>query len=162
VLGGAGAASDENRWHKFTPKVGLDFQVTPDVFTYMQYSTGFRSGGYNGRAGTIAPSSIGPYDSETRGSLESGVKSDWLDDRLRVNLTGFYDRFHDMQLPIVVPAPAPVFQETVTENAATAEIWGLELETISKPLDALTLWVSAGYLHADYLDFDADLTATVS
>jgi iron complex outermembrane receptor protein len=157
VLGGAGTANDDNRWHKFTPKVGMDFQITPDIFSYMQYSTGFRSGGYNGRAGTIAPSSVGPYDSETRGSLEAGVKSDWLDDHLRVNLTGFYDRFRDMQLPVIVPAPAPVFQETLTQNAGGAEIWGFELETIAKPIDPLTLWVSAGYLNASYTEFNADL-----
>ena len=158
VLGGAGKAVDDDRWHKFTPKVGIDLQITPDVFTYMQYSTGFRSGGYNGRAGRIVPESVGPYDSETRGSLESGVKSDWLDDHLRVNLTGFYDRFHDMQLPVIVPTGNPTSpQETLTQNAGGAEIWGLELETISKPLDAVTLWASAGYLNASYLEFDGDL-----
>ncbi len=155
-LGGP-EAIDNDRWHKFTPKVGVDLQITPDIFTYAQYSTGFRSGGFNGRAGTTLPSSVGPYDSETRGSLESGVKSEWLDDRLRVNLTGFYDRFRGMQLPVIVPAPAPVFQETLTQNAGTAQIWGLELETIAKPLEPLTVWASAGYLNAKYLEFDADL-----
>jgi iron complex outermembrane receptor protein len=158
VLGGAGSASDSERWRKFTPQVGMDFQLTPDLFSYVQYSTGFRAGGYNGRAARIVPESIGPYDSENRGSIEAGVKSDWLDDRLRVNLTGFYDRFRGMQLPVIVPTGNPLSpQETLTQNAGTAEIWGFELESIAKPLDALTLWASAGYLDAEYLDFDGDL-----
>jgi len=158
VLGGAGHAVEDDRWHKFTPKIGMDFQVAPDVFTYMQYSTGFRSGGFNGRAGTISPASVGPYDPETRGSLETGVKSDWLDNRLRINLTGFYDRFRDMQLPVVVPTGVVTSpQETVTRNAASAQLWGLELETIAKPIDPLTIWADAGYLNAKYLDFSGDL-----
>ena len=158
TLGGAGAATDNERFRKFTPKVGMDFQITPEVFTWMQYSTGFRAGGFNGRAARIVPESVGPYGSETRGSIETGVKSDWLDRHLRVNVTGFYDRYRDMQLPVIVPTGNPVApQETLTKNAGSAEIWGLELETISKPLDELTVWGSVGYLHAKYLEFDADL-----
>jgi iron complex outermembrane receptor protein len=158
TLGGAGSASDDERFRKFTPKVGMDFQLTPDLFSWVQYSTGFRAGGFNGRAARIVPESVGPYGSETRGSLEAGVKSDWLDRHLRVNLTGFYDRYRDMQLPVIVPTGDPIApQETLTQNAGSAEIWGLELETISKPLDELTVWASVGYLHAKYLEFDADL-----
>ncbi len=151
-------ARADDRWHRFTPRIGMDFTLTDDLFVYAHYASGFRSGGFNGRAGTISPASVGPYDSEMRNSSEAGIKSQWLDDRLRVNLTGFYDRFHDMQLPVVVPTGIPTSpQETVTRNAAVATIWGLELESIVKPLDAITLWASAAYLHAKYADFLADL-----
>jgi hypothetical protein len=75
-----------------------------------------------------------------------------------VNWSAYYDRYRDMQLPVIVPTGNPISpQETLTQNAGSAEIWGLELETISKPLDDLTVWASVGYLHAKYLEFDADL-----
>ena len=45
----SGSATADEDWDEFTPKVGLDYRVSDDILTYVVYSEGFRSGGFNGR-----------------------------------------------------------------------------------------------------------------
>jgi iron complex outermembrane receptor protein len=49
-----------------SPKVSLDYQITPDIMVYGLATRGFKSGGYNIRANAVAvPRSAEPFDDET-------------------------------------------------------------------------------------------------
>jgi iron complex outermembrane receptor protein len=141
-------------WSKFTPKVGLRWEMTPDQMVYLSYSSGFRSGGFNGRGSSVASSSK-PYDPETVGSIEFGYKSQWLDEHLRFNANVFFSKYQDKQEEVVVPV-AGGFQETLVTNAATAQLDGVELELSVIPLDGWTLRANVGYLGAKYEEFCAN------
>ena len=73
-----------NKFKKFTPRIALDYQVTPDVLLYASWSKGFKAGTYN--LGTL-DNGVNP---ENISAFEAGVKSSFLDRRLRLNLAGFY------------------------------------------------------------------------
>ena len=81
-------------WSKFTPRVGLSYQLD-NAMIYASYSEGFRSGGFNGR--NTAPANAGPYDPEKVKSIEIGAKTDWLDNRLQVNVAAFFVDYADKQ-----------------------------------------------------------------
>ena len=58
-----------------SPRVSLDYQITPDIMAYALFSRGFKSGGYNVRANTTAvPRSGEPFDDESVDSFEVGSK----------------------------------------------------------------------------------------
>jgi iron complex outermembrane receptor protein len=79
-------------FERFTPKVGLEFKPSDDVLVFATFSRGFRSGGFNGRL--IVPTTTVPtYAPDTADSYELGIKSDLLDNTLRLNVTGFYTRY---------------------------------------------------------------------
>jgi iron complex outermembrane receptor protein len=139
---------------KVTPRVSLDYKFTPDAMIYATWSRGFRSGGWNGRA--TSQTSIGPYDPETVDNYEVGVRTEWLDHRLRMNLTLFDEKYKNKQEEVLTPAPngPPGSIETVVRNAAAATIKGVELEVTAAPVDNVTLYSSAGYLDAKYDRFD--------
>lgn len=149
-----------NDWSNVSPKIGLNAQITDDMFAYGSWTRGFRSGGFNGRGNT--PQTAGPFDEEKANSYEIGIKWEGLDNRLRVNLVGFWTTFSNLQRTIIRPAAGGSGgQETVTENAASARSRGIEIEVSSVPAEGLTLAGSLGYLDAETRDWCADLNGPI-
>ena len=132
-----------------TGRVILDWKPNPDTMLYASWSRGFRSGGFNGRA--TSATSIGPYNPEKVDSYEAGIKSDLLGGKLRINPTAFWVNYNNKQEDIIRAAGAGT--ETIVENAASARIWGLELELQARPTPDLTLRASGGYLNGKYKSF---------
>ncbi len=133
-------------WTKFTPRVGLSYQME-DLLLFASYAEGFRSGGFNGRGSS--PASFGPYDPEGVANWEFGMKSEWLDNRLQINLSAFFMKYSDKQEDVVFPDPI-AGTVTIVQNAANATINGFEAEVRAMPVDGLTLGFNFGYLDAKY------------
>jgi len=150
-----GAASGNETWDEFSPKVGLDWRLNDDVLTYITYSEGFRSGGFNGR--NQDPANIGPFDPEYVNNLELGFKSDLLDQTLRLNTAIFFNEYDDKQEE-VIESDGFGGSNTVVRNAATVEIWGVESELTWVINEYLIVNGNFGYLDAQYDEYDADLT----
>ena len=129
----------------FTPKFGIDFKVMPNVMFYASATRGFKSGGTNYAALTTAALSFNP---EKIWAYEAGIKSDWFDRRLRINITAFKYDYSDLQVQQLV-GPG----DTRITNAANAKIKGLEIETVAKPFDWLVLTANYSYLDAKYLSY---------
>ena len=145
----------KNKWSNVSPKIGVQFDVTDDIFAFASWTRGFRSGGFNGRGNTT--STAGPFNEEQADSYEVGVKMDLFDNKLRLNLAAFWTEFQDLQRTIIRPAPGSGGQETVTENAADARSRGFEVEVTAIPFEGFTINSSLGYLDADTVDWCADL-----
>jgi iron complex outermembrane receptor protein len=149
-------AGNKNKWNDIGPKVGLNWQAMEDLFLYASWTRGFRGGGFNGRCGSTQ--TCQPYDQEQVDNYEIGMKWDGLDNRLRVNLTGFWMEYKDQQVGIIrTSAGSGGGQETVTDNAADAVSRGVELEITAVPADGLRLWSTVGYLDAKRTDFCVDI-----
>jgi iron complex outermembrane recepter protein len=136
--------TNDQAWERFNWRVGLDYRVNDDVLVYGSVSTGYRAGGFNA-------SSELAYDPEDITAYEVGVKSDWLDRRLRLNLAGFYYEYEDLQ--ITAPREVAGRIQAFTQNAAEARIWGVELEALIRPSSNLSFDVSLGYLNTEFRDF---------
>lgn len=152
--------SDSETWSNFAPKLGVSWQVNENLMAYTSYTRGFRSGGYNVRFTDLTfvtnprdPSSTpGPYDEEVVDAYEIGMKSDWMGNRLRLNLALFYNEFDDLQRTALNASGG---QQIL--NAATAEIQGVEFEGVFLITEQLALegsygWVDAQYVTADFLE----------
>ncbi|PCJ35442.1 MAG: TonB-dependent receptor [Alphaproteobacteria bacterium] len=139
----------EDSWSTLSPKAGLNFKATEDVMLYGSYSRGFKSGGFNGRP--LLEAEVQSYDPEFVDSFEVGIKSVLFNNRLQVNLTGFYYNYSDIQLTAITQDAIGNLVITVT-NAAKAKIKGLELEMQARPAPGLDLTVAIGYTDAGYSD----------
>lgn len=138
-------------WFSLTPKAGLSYQITPGVFSYFSYSQGFDAGGFNNRASSLATAL--PYNQETVTTYEAGLKTDWLEHRLRVNGTIFYNDYKGLQQTASVPAAVGGGYVSVRSNAGHAHTEGFELEVAAQPTDDLTLNANASYLSTRFDDF---------
>jgi iron complex outermembrane recepter protein len=138
--------SNDQAWERFNWRLGLDYQVSEDVLLYGSVSTGYRSGGFNA-------SSALAYNPEDITAYEVGVKSEWLDRRLRLNLAGFYYDYQDLQ--VTSPRELNGRIQAFTQNAAEATIWGLELEALIRPSRFFSVDISLGYLNSEFGDFSS-------
>lgn len=162
--GGIGVARpvanpDSADFDNFSPKFGLKYQLNDDVQIYSTASSGFKSGGFNGR---LADGQLDPFDEETLNSLELGVKSQWFDDRVRFNAAIFYNEYDDLQVSSFetnadATAILPIFS-----NAGEAVIQGVEIELTWLLTEALTINANLGYLDAEYKEFFAEADAVTN
>ena len=138
-----------------SPRVSLSYQWTDDLMTFATYSKGYKSGGFNARSFT--PLQWGPYGDMDVDSYELGMKSMWWDDRVRVNITGFYEELNDMQAQVnaVDPGNTQAGYSTVIQNAASATVSGFEAEVITQLTENLNVNVGYGYTDADYDEFNS-------
>ena len=147
----------------WSPRVVINYQITDDLMAYAGWSRGFKSGGFNARSTT--PLQWGPYDDMQVDSYEAGIKSMWLDNRLRFNASVFYEDLSDMQAQVnAVDSGSQGGYSTVVQNAASATVQGLELETMVILLEGLELSAGYGYVDPEYdefLSFD-NITGAIS
>lgn len=133
----------ERSFNKFTPKVGLDYQVTRNNLVYASYSVGFKAGGFSARY-TSPLNDLQSFEPETVKSFEIGSKNELFDRSLRLNLAAYYAKYENIQITV---------QEGVnptTRNAAAGRIQGFEGEAVFVPTDALTLTAAVGFADAKY------------
>jgi iron complex outermembrane recepter protein len=140
----------------FSPRLGLDFHWTDHVMTYVSYSRGFKSGGFDMRGNAaVYPQTENGYKSETADNYEAGIKSTLFDDRLLLNLTAFYDPYKNAQIQLqdfveYLGAPTNL---TAVLNAGKQINEGVELEAVWRPIKPFTLGLNVGYLDSYYKDF---------
>ena len=133
-------------------KVGLKYDLTDTTNIYASYSRGYKSGGFFG-GNADSPEQIAPYENETVNAYEIGSKSDLWDNRLRMNLSGFYYDYQDIQAYSTVERNGLTVQ--VLDNAAGAEMYGAEAEFTVMPIDNLDLSLGLAWLHAKYGDYNS-------
>ncbi len=141
-----------NDWSQVDPSLKLAYDLNDSVMLYGSWSRGFKSGGFDMRADDfVNPIAREGYDPETVDTYEIGIKSQLLDNRLRLNLTAFQSNFEDMQVTVQAPAPAPAFFSSVVINAGEAEIDGFEIEAIAQVTEGLSAQFVLGYLNAEFV-----------
>jgi iron complex outermembrane receptor protein len=163
-------------FEKFTPRVSLSYQPTPDHNLYASYSQGFKGGGFDPRGvginapdlnedGTLQDEEVADFlsfDPETVDSYELGYKGSLMDGALYLALAGFYMDYTDVQIPGSVACNAGGVATFcgVISNAGKAEFKGVELETnarLGRDLltagDRLNLIGSLGYIDAEYKEY---------
>jgi iron complex outermembrane recepter protein len=158
-----GVVRDSKSWNEPTWRLTVSHAFSDDLFGYVNYSRGFKSGAYNDQTGTsgapITAPSAAPTDPEIADSYELGVKSTFLDNRLRLNLAAFYAEYSDAQRDLVAIFENPFggsFQETRFFNAADLTSYGLEVEMIAAVTSRLMFRGNLGWLKSKYDEFEAD------
>lgn len=128
---------------KATWLVGLDYQATPDNLFYAKVSTGYKAGSLN-NVGTWRPESITAY--------EIGTKNRLFDNRVQLNLAGYYMDYRDQHVTTYVMNANNIVVQTTT-NAGKSEIYGIEANLLANIGDFGRLDISANALHAEYKQF---------
>jgi len=131
-------------------RLNAQYRWSDNIMTYAQWSTGYKGGGINPRpffAGQALP--FGP---ETLSSYEAGVKTDWLNGAVRVNVAAFYSEYKDIQLTLSeCPGLGPVARPCARpSNAGDADVKGIEVETTLEPVAGLLFDGAVSYLDFEY------------
>ncbi len=134
-------------FNALSPKAGLSYQVTDDIMLFGNVARGYRPGGINP---FTSDADAAKYDPEYSLNYEVGVKSMFMQDRAKVNLTGFYISYADQQLYTVID---PATFSVGRENLGNSISYGAELETEWALIDGLSAIINLGYLDTEITDF---------
>lgn len=146
-----GAATDlafDDAWGRFDPMVNIAYDLGDNAMVYAKYSTGFKAGGANSRSTTYTA-----FAPEGVTALELGFKSQFWDNRARLNLALFDSKIEHKQMDFSLPFD-PNSGETrttmVTTNAlSNGTSRGAELEFNVMPVDNLTVGLNYAYTRID-------------
>ncbi|HEV2286568.1 MAG TPA: TonB-dependent receptor [Steroidobacteraceae bacterium] len=141
-----------------SPRLILSYKPAADVDLYTQASRGFRLGGINdpinlplcSAQDRVIFGGYGTWKDETLWDYEAGIKSQWLDRRLTLNVAAFYENIDNLQ----ATATAGTCSSRLTINVPTARSEGVEAELSAHPNVNWDFGISATVL-------DAKLTSSV-
>ncbi|WP_421937933.1 TonB-dependent receptor [Phenylobacterium sp.] len=152
IIGGLTSPNPlDESWERFDPILNVAFDVSEDILVYGKYSTGYKSGGANSRSLRYAP-----FDPETVAMFEAGAKAEFMDRRVRVNVSAYDGRYKDIQLDFSAqylqtdPVTGALLQTqrttTETTNApGKGKLRGFEADVAFAVTDELTVSGSYAY-----------------
>ena len=148
---------------KFTPRLALAYKIDAQHNLYGSYAQGFKGGGFDPRlnvVGTRIPlaTARAGYSPETIKTLELGLKSTYLNDRLLTNIALFHSDYKDVQIPgsIAVDTNGDGIDDSfagVTTNAGKARIKGFELEATGRITPQFSISGMYSYIDAKYDEY---------
>jgi len=135
-------AQRSKTWSAVDPKGTIHYDFNDSVLSYLTYSVGFKSGGFN--IGGLQPA----FDPEKLSDYEAGIKAQFFDRRLRANIAAFYYDYKNLQVNAVNE------NHFVTTNAAKAKIYGVEGEFTAIPVQDLRLSLTLSWLHSKFVQYE--------
>jgi iron complex outermembrane receptor protein len=141
-------------WDDYQPKATLRWKPGDDVTTYVGYSRGFRSGGFNqtgvGSVGIAGVHDL--FDQETADTYEAGVKAAFAERRVNTSASVFYTEAKGTYFFVFEP-------NTSTQNLGNldkVEFMGIEAELQAQITDGLDVYVRGGYTDSEIKESQRD------
>ena len=131
---------------QITGTLKLTWFMNDATMFYASYGTGYKAGGIN--SDRIDETLDVVFDAETSDAFEIGMKADFPDQAMRVNVAIHKTDTDDLQ--------TISFQGTgfALDNAGVAETYGAEVDIYWQATDSLNLTMGYAYNHAEYADFE--------
>lgn len=143
-------------FHGISYTAGLDYRINDDALVYIKTSKGFRSGGQNLRAPNTA--AFIPFLPETAYAYEIGLKSEFFDRRVRLNIAAYQTDVKNIQrttliaTPPIPPSTVPG-SATILGNAGKSRFRGVEVELQALLFDGFTVSASGALIDPKYIRF---------
>jgi iron complex outermembrane receptor protein len=130
----------------FSPTLGAEYHFDQDMMLYASYSKGYKTGSWTTRLSNPHPTydSTLHFDPEFATSYEVGLKSEFFDHRVRMNLAAFDTKYKNIQLNSQIGISPTVI------NAGNATIWGGEAEIQALLGAGFSMNMGLGYTKAYY------------
>lgn len=158
ALNGLFNISDSFKGDRVDWRVAFDYNFSENLMTYAQVSTGYKGGGVNPRPffGPSTPfNQLKPFNPETLTTYEVGFKTDFLNERMRVNTALFFNEYEDI---ILTSSACPISPCLQPNNVGAAEVKGIEVEALFYPAPGWAFDGSVSYLDFKYTETDEATT----
>ena len=135
-------------YQAISPKGIISYQWNPDHLLFFSYSRGFRAGGIAEVSEDPSEPALKTFDPEFSDNFELGLKNEFANQRIRWNLSVFYTRVHDIQVPQLIMPEALV----ITRNEGKLTSKGIESEFTGLLGKGITLHWNGGITQAEFTD----------
>jgi len=145
--------SAEKTFEEFTPRLSASYELTDDLNTYVSYSKGYKSGGWDMRGDALlTPQTVNGYNPEVVNAYEVGLKGNLFDRRVSFATAAFLSKYKDQQVTTQVVVPTGIASSV--DNAGASTLYGVEFEANARFSQHLSGTVALGYIHAKYDTFN--------
>lgn len=143
---GPGFGSSSTDETNLSGKLALLFDLNDSTMLYASYAEGYKAPAFDLIFGSTAEAIEEAVPPETSEAWEAGIKSELLDNRLRLGLTLFHTKFSDLQ----GQASDPNEVGFILTSAGTAITKGVELDFTAKPTPNWLINGGVSYTDAYY------------
>ncbi|MCY3623535.1 MAG: TonB-dependent receptor [Gammaproteobacteria bacterium] len=133
----------------FSPMFRANWNWSDSVMTYLGWSRGYQAGGFPARPPATSRAFLVPYDEEIVSAWDAGVKAQFLDRRVQLNVAGYYYDHKDQQISNYIAAA----NGFTIDNAGRSRIRGIEAELRASPTHSLDLMVNAAWNKGKFLQY---------
>lgn len=139
----------EDTWRNLSYTVGLDYKFSDDVMVYAKQSRGYRSGAQQLRSLTLADTA--PAQPEIVNEQEVGIKTEFMDKKVRFNIAGYHNKVKDAQRSVILAVGG--VSQTILENA-DMETWGVEADLTVRVAPGLDLFANGSLTDPKYTKYN--------
>lgn len=140
-------------FNNLSGKITAMYSFSDDVNVYGTYSTGYRSGGFNGDFFDTANDSADAFDEENISSIELGLKSQFWDGRAQLNAAIFSYDYDNLQVSTVLAQGASV--TSAIGNGGSTRREGIEASFVFQPVDSVVANLSWTHMEGNFDDYPA-------
>ncbi len=140
--------SETQRFDNTSGRLVVQYDFNDNMNAYASYTTGYRSGGFNGGSYDRVTSRGDSFDEETIESMEIGFKSTLFDGRFRFNAAYYDYDYEDVQVSTVKSDANGL--STEIDNAAELSRDGIEIEAAWLITDRLRLTGNYSFIDGEY------------
>ncbi len=135
---------DKRAWRRLTPRLAANFQVSPDTSFYVSAASGYKPGGFGGTPHNLLSAGI-PYLQERVISYEMGMRSSWIDNRIKMNSAIYSADYRDMQI-----FTHDAVGKNIVQNAERATTRGFEVELQVRLVTSLQIGLGMSFIDAKF------------
>lgn len=129
-------------------RLGVNYEWSDAVMTYVQVATGYKGGGVNPRP--FVADQVTPFGPETLVTYEAGFKSSFLNGDVVLNGSAFYNDYSDIQRTVFVCPTSTSTACGKPVNAGSGRSFGAELEATIRPAEGVQINAALGLLDFKY------------
>jgi iron complex outermembrane receptor protein len=160
-------ATNQTTWTNFNPEGAITYKITPDINLYGTVRSAYDQGGFNAHALSTKLSNAPPYGA-LNGKLgefqpdhftdyEVGLKTEWFEHTLRVDVNGYYEKYEDLVTTVNLTING--ISTRNSQNAGNAHYEGFEGALEWQPIRDFDLGINGSFFSAAY---DSILPAAIT
>ena len=137
----------------FMGNLAYQYDVGESGMLFARYARGHKGQFFDAAADSFFDGDLEPVKAETSDAFEIGYKAELMENRLRLEVVGFYTLYEDYQAQQQTVDASGAIQFT-TENVGELETYGIELDTTMLIGNNFTLQAAAAWIDATIEEYD--------
>ncbi|MBL8272022.1 TonB-dependent receptor [Steroidobacter sp.] len=139
-----GGLTKKDSWDDVSPRLVLDYKVTPNAMVFGSLAKGYKAGGYNS-------TEVGSeFENEDVWNFEAGIKSVFPDAGVVLNASAFYYVYNNKQaIALANDVDGSDIPQYVIDTS-DEKAWGVDVDAQWRPVDQLRLYANVAFIDATY------------
>ena len=158
----------------FSPRLTIDYKYAEDSLAYVLWSRGYRPGGFNATLINADPvvltqlavlGAFPNYLQEKMDNFEIGLKSTWLDNRVRTRIAAYHAPWRNGQVSQslnINTQAGGVLVAMVTTNVGAVDLHGIEAEAEAQITDQLNIRANFNWQASKVKDYVSAITIRIN